>query len=141
MQRSSSLPMIVLSALVAVLTVVLTTGSARAQTSSPLVQWGDSSNGQTNNAPPATERFIAISAGQSHSLALRADGSLVQWGATNLGQANNAPPASERFIAIAASTGHNLALKSVLPANVSFTYQGRLTGQSGPVDLQCVLYN
>jgi hypothetical protein len=106
-----------------------------------LVQWGDSSRGQANNAPPATERFIAISAGQSHSLALRADGSLVQWGATNLGQANNAPPASERFIAIAASTGHNLALKSVLPANVSFTYQGRLTGQSGPVDLQCVLYN
>jgi hypothetical protein len=106
-----------------------------------LLQWGATNVGQANNAPPTSERFIAIAAGSLHNLALRADGSLVQWGQTIGGQANNAPPASERFIAIAAGEIHSLALKSVLPANVSFTYQGRLTGQSGPVDLQCVLYN
>ncbi len=106
-----------------------------------LVQWGDVSFGQANNGPPASERFIAISAGSIHNLALRANGSLVQWGETSFGQTNSAPASSERFTAIAAGGFHSLALKSALPATASFTYQGRLTGQSGPVDLQCVLYD
>jgi hypothetical protein len=106
-----------------------------------LVQWGATSSGQANNAPPTAGPYIAITAGGDQSLALRADGSLVQWGATSSGEANDAPPASERFIAIAAGGVHSLALKSALPATASFTYQGRLAGQSGPVDLQCVLYD
>jgi hypothetical protein len=105
-----------------------------------LVQWGRTSEGQANNAPPAGA-YIAITAGDYHNLALRADGSLVQWGQTSGGQANNAPLPAGPYVAIAAGAYHNLALKSVVPANVSFTYQGRLTGQSGPVDLQCVLYD
>jgi len=102
-----------------------------------VVQWGNASFGQADNAPPSTERFIAIDAGGTHSLALRADGSLVQWGPTFA----DAPPAADPYMKISVGSSHALALKSVLSSNVSFTYQGRLDGQAGPVDLQFALYD
>ena len=85
--------------------------AALAQTGS-LVQWGATSAGQANNAPPAAGPYIAIAAGAYHSVALKADGSLVQWGDASRGQTNNAPPAAGPYIAIAAGGVHTLALKA-----------------------------
>ncbi len=106
-----------------------------------LVQWGDTNSGQALNAPAPGERFIAIAAGYNHSVALRADGSLVQWGQTNSGQLANAPPAAGPYSAVAAGFVHSLALRGLPPGSVSFTYQGRLSGQTGPVDLRFAVFN
>ena len=72
-----------------------------------IVSWGnttfDSSQLDTND-------FVAISAGDSHSLALKSDGSIVGWGADSYSQAT--PHEGNDFVAIAAGGGHSLALKS-----------------------------
>ena len=54
--------------------------------------------------------YIAISAGWSHSLALKSDGSIVGWGDNRWGMAD--PPDGNDFVAIAAGTYYSLALKS-----------------------------
>jgi hypothetical protein len=48
----------------------------------------------------AQKNHIAISAGRSHSLALRSDGTIVGWGYNDWGQAT--PPAGNDYIAISA---------------------------------------
>jgi hypothetical protein len=91
-------------------------------------------------ARAAAGPYIAIGAGYYHSLALRADGSLVQWGNSQFAQANNSPSAAGPYTAISAGAYHNLALRGVPTVSASFTYQGRLTGQTGPVDLRFQLF-
>jgi len=59
---------------------------------------------------PDVHVFVAISAGWSHSLALKSDGSIVGWGDNRWGMAD--PPDSNDFIAIAAGTYYSLALRS-----------------------------
>jgi alpha-tubulin suppressor-like RCC1 family protein len=53
--------------------------------------------------------YIAIAAGQSHSLALSSDGSIVGWGNNKYGQAT--PPEGNDFIAIAAGHLQSLAIR------------------------------
>ena len=60
--------------------------------------------------PPAGNDFIAVSAGGSHSLALKADGIIVGWGDNESGQAS--PPGGNDFIAVSAGRTHSLALKA-----------------------------
>jgi hypothetical protein len=70
--------------------------------------WGDNSAGQTN--VPAGLRYVtAISAGGSHSLCLKEDGTVVAWGDNSHGQ-TNVPPGLENVVAVSAGTSHSLGL-------------------------------
>ena len=71
--------------------------------------WGSNGWGQCNIPSPNTG-FIAISAGDNHSLGLKEDRSVVAWGQNGTGQCNIPSPNSD-FIAIAAGGYHNLAIK------------------------------
>lgn len=106
-----------------------------------LVQWGATNEGQAANQPSSAGPFIAIAAGWNHNLALREDGSIVQWGATNAFQLQNQPVLAGPFVAIAGGFAHSVALRGTPPVNATFTYQGRLAGQTGPVDLRFRIYD
>ena len=54
---------------------------------------------------------MAIAAGSSHSLALRADGTVAAWGYNGSGQ-TNVPPGLTNVVAIAGGDIHSLALKA-----------------------------
>lgn len=109
-----------------------------------IAAWGSNANGQlgdgttathpepatvpTAGTPLATRRVIALAAGDSHSLALCADGTLVAWGANGSGQLGDGtlverrvptivptagtPLATRTVVAIAAGAFHNLVLCS-----------------------------
>jgi len=77
-----------------------------------IASWGYNNSGQVSNTP--TENvFIAIAAGSTHSLALRADGSIISWGRDLDGVVSNTPQQSG-FTAIVAlrKIDNNLALLS-----------------------------
>ncbi|HXJ56071.1 MAG TPA: immunoglobulin domain-containing protein [Verrucomicrobiae bacterium] len=71
-----------------------------------VITWG---SGPTN-APAGLSGVIAISAGESHTLALRADGTVAAWGDNAFGQ-STIPPGLRNVRAIAAGGHHSLALK------------------------------
>jgi len=73
-----------------------------------IIAWGDQTFDSSDF--PITNA-VAISAGASHSLTLKSDGSIVGWGYNGDGQAT--PPAGSDFVAIAAGGGHCLALRRV----------------------------
>ena len=72
----------------------------------------DVDNMHFGQAPPdgVDGDFVAIAAGEYHSLALRRDGTIACWGRNNRGQA---PPdgVDGDFVAIAAGDAHSLALR------------------------------
>src|SRR5262245_10239702 len=72
------------------------------------VAWGDNGQGQTN-VPPGLRDVIAISAGETHSMALKRNGTVVAWGDNSWGQAN-VPFGLGGVVAIAAGGFHSLAL-------------------------------
>lgn len=72
-----------------------------------VVSWGGSA--QLTNAPAAATDVIAVAAGSSFSLALKADGTVLAWGATG---ATNVPAGLSNVVAIAAGAGQCLALKN-----------------------------
>ncbi len=88
-----------------------------------IVAWGRNVEGQAS--PPAGEDFVAVSAGDRFSLALRADGSIAAWGDDSAHQAS--PPAGNDFVAIAAGGAHGLALR----ADGSLVGWGRQLGWPG----------
>ncbi|MCX7003108.1 MAG: hypothetical protein NTV22_07525 [bacterium] len=73
-----------------------------------LAGWGYSDFGQTDC--PASNDYVAITAGRIHSLALRNDGTLVAWGNNYAGQTNC--PAGTNYLAVAAGSDHSLALRN-----------------------------
>lgn len=76
--------------------------------SGSIIAWGLDDHGQVSNTPEGDD-FIAVSANQKHSLALRRDGSIAAWGYDSRGQVSDTP-AGRGFVAISAGYGHNLAL-------------------------------
>jgi alpha-tubulin suppressor-like RCC1 family protein len=94
-----------------------------------VVGWGNNYYGQatgvaTNSSPPyyasgivivsgqKLSNVVAIAAGDSHSLALKADGTVVGWGANGRGQTTIPASATNNVVAIAAGLAHSLALKA-----------------------------
>jgi len=64
-----------------------------------------------NNTAPALTDVVSIASGESHSLALRSDGSVYAWGANDQGQAT-VPAGLNDAIAVAAGGSGSLALRS-----------------------------
>jgi len=71
-----------------------------------VVSWGS----QTN-VPAGSSGVIAISAGNYHTLALRADGTVLAWGNNEFGQ-STVPLGLRNIIAVAAGGRHSLALRN-----------------------------
>jgi 7-cyano-7-deazaguanine synthase in queuosine biosynthesis len=81
------------------------------KTDGSIVAWGSNEAGQCN-VPAPNANFVAIAAGELHSLGLKGDGSIMAWGANWDGQCN-VPAPNTNFIAIAGGLLHSsLGLKA-----------------------------
>lgn len=78
--------------------------------SSNVTAWGYGYGGATN-VPASLTDVIAVSGGDQHSLALKADGTVIAWGRNTAGQAT-VPAGLTNVISIAAGMYHSLALKA-----------------------------
>jgi len=72
--------------------------------------WGAAGVGE-GRAPAGLSNVVAIAAGGSHSLALKADGTVVAWGRNDYGQTNT-PLGLTNVVAIAAGGFQTMALKA-----------------------------
>lgn len=88
--------------------MLLLTLASVAPAGNHVVGWGANTYGQTN-APVAATNVMAIAAGLSHSLALKADGTVLAWGQAGR---TNVPAGLSNVVAIAAGRGQSLALKA-----------------------------
>lgn len=101
-----------------------------------LYTWGNNYGGQLGNGtttgqlapvrvgPPAGLRWVQVSVGYQHMLAICSDGSLYSWGDNYYGQLGNstntgqrmpvrvAPPTGKQWVQVAAGTYHSVALAS-----------------------------
>jgi hypothetical protein len=82
--------------------------------------WG---NRSLTNVPPNATNVIALAAGDSHCLALRADGTVVAWGSNSSGQ-TNVPSDLTNAVSIAAGSHHSLALRSDGMVTIWGTFMG-----------------
>ena len=88
------------------------TGHAQTSASGTVVAWGSNLEGQTD-IPAGLNDVTAISAGGSHSLALKNDGTVVAWGCVNLDNVPcTVPVGLSGVTAISAGGYHNLVLKN-----------------------------
>ena len=95
----------------------------------PLIVWGNFNYGPSlANVPASATNIIALAAGDTHCLALKADGTVVAWGGGV--RQTNVPPNLTNVVSIAAGSTHSLALKSdgtlaawgsVFPSSVNIT--------------------
>jgi alpha-tubulin suppressor-like RCC1 family protein len=72
--------------------------------------WGNGGFGQTT-VPSGLAGVVAVAAGASHSLAIKADATVVAWGQNNYGQ-TTIPSGLSGVVAVAGGGSHSLALKS-----------------------------
>ncbi len=92
-----------------------------------VVSWG--SVGTATDAVanlPALTSYLAVSAGNSHNLALREGGSAYSWGSNSAGQ-TNVPPSATNLVAVAAGELHSLALDE---RGVIFAWGDNSSGQT-----------
>jgi len=81
-----------------------------AATPGSIFAWGSNPYGQCT-VPDPSQDFVAVSAGQYHSLGLKQDGSIVAFGDNEYNQ-GSPPSPNTGFVAISAGGNHNLAIKS-----------------------------
>jgi alpha-tubulin suppressor-like RCC1 family protein len=74
----------------------------------PIIAWGDDAYGQLR-VPIVASNVVAVSAGESHSLALLMDGTAVGWGDSTYGQAM-VPPQGTNLVVVSAGGAHSLGL-------------------------------
>src|SRR5687767_955859 len=79
--------------LCAVMLSLITTASAPAQPSGSIVAWGYNGFGLSSVPAPNTG-FVAIAAGDEHSLGLKSDGSIAAWGDNSYAQSTVPAPNS-----------------------------------------------
>jgi alpha-tubulin suppressor-like RCC1 family protein len=101
-------------AIVSLIITVVTSGMPLAgRAASEVVAWGGNECGQTD-VPDGLSNVVAIAAGDTHGLALMADGRLVAWGGIGFGLPDcgqaQVPSGLSNVVAIAAGGYHNLAL-------------------------------
>lgn len=96
-----------ISAIIAalVLLCMLAAVPVSASESGKILGWGD------QVGVDLSSEFMAVSAGGSHSLGLKTDGSVIAWGLNNVGQCS-VPSPNTGFTAVAAGHWHSLGLKS-----------------------------
>lgn len=75
-----------------------------------VVGWGENSSQQTV-PPPGLSSVIRLAAGESHSLALKADGTVVAWGSNSGGQ-SSVPQGLSGVVDVAANSNYSVALKA-----------------------------
>ena len=98
-----------LSLLIAMAAAVSPWSNAMSETVTRVIGWGDNTGGQLA-IPVNLSGVKAISAGESHALALKNDGTVVAWG-DNLSGQTTLPKGLKDVEAIAAGGFHSLALK------------------------------
>ncbi len=81
--------------------------AARSATTATLACWGDDSAGQLDGVPGGA--FRSLSAGGSHTCAIRTDGTLACWGDDSAGQLDEVPGGA--FLAVAAGGTHTCAIR------------------------------
>jgi hypothetical protein len=97
-----------------VVVAVLGAGNAAAQDGhGEIIAWGWNHYGSCNVPSPNTG-FVAVAAGDYHSLGLKADGSIATWGLNNWGQCT-VPPPNTGFVAVRGGEYHSLGLKAYRP--------------------------
>jgi alpha-tubulin suppressor-like RCC1 family protein len=86
-----------------------------------MLSWGSDQKGQLGDdavsalkampvsVNPEASNIIAIAAGDSHSLALKSDGSLLSWGWDGSGQLGDDTAPADKFMPVAVSTASNIA--------------------------------
>jgi hypothetical protein len=99
-----------ISALVCLGILLLGAGVAYCQQTGSILAWGGNYAGQCD-VPAPNEGFVAVAAGEDHSLGLKSDGTIVAWGGNYLGQCD-VPSPNEGFMAVAGGGGHSLGLKA-----------------------------
>ncbi len=78
-----------------------------------VVMWGENADGQANVPAAAQSGVTAFAVGESHTVALKDDGSVLVWGSAFGSTDTNVPVAAHSgVIAIAAGESHTVALKN-----------------------------
>lgn len=77
-----------------------------------IVVWGSFNNGNSSltNVPASATNVIAMAAGDTHCLALKADGTVLAWGGNSFGQ-TSVPLNLTNVVSVAAGSAHSLALR------------------------------
>jgi alpha-tubulin suppressor-like RCC1 family protein len=81
-----------------------------AQAGTTVVAWGDNAAGQTR-MPDGLSNVVALAAGSTHTVALRADGTAVAWG-TTCDDFPGLPTNLSNLVAVSSGDGHSLLLNA-----------------------------
>jgi len=103
--RNPLRPVFLLTAMV----LLVAAGTGLAQWIGEIEAWGLNDYNQCD--VPDSAPFVAVSAGNEHSLGLREDGSIVVWGCNENGQCK-VPEPNDGFVAVAGGGQHCLGLKA-----------------------------